>query len=79
MASDAVTIGFGEELKRAREDIGLSQMQLGERVGVSGKTICLWEQGKQQPGVRILDHLFNALNADHVRRLVWVKLLGVRG
>ena len=78
MEDDRVTIAFGEVLKRARDAIGLSQMQLGERVGVSGKTVCLWEQGKQQPGVRILDALFNAGAADHVQRLVWIKLLGSR-
>ena len=78
MDEDRVTIAFGEELKRARDAIGLSQMQLGERVGVSGKTVCLWEQGKQQPGVRILDSLFNALKADHVQRLGWIKLLSSR-
>lgn len=78
MEDDRVTIAFGGELKRARDCLGISQMQLGERVGVSGKTVCLWEQGKQQPGVRILDALFNALKADHVQRLVWIKLLGSR-
>lgn len=78
MNEEQVTSAFGDELKRARDDIGLSQMQLGQRVGVSGKTVCLWEQGKQQPGVRILDQLFNALKADHVQRLVWIKLLGAR-
>ena len=78
MEDDRVTIAFGEELKRARDCLGISQMQLGARVGVSGKTVCLWEQGKQQPGVRILDSLFNALKADHVQRLVWIKLLGSR-
>ena len=78
MEDDRVTIAFGFELKRARDCLGISQMQLGERVGVSGKTVCLWEQGKQQPGVRILDALFNAVAADHVQRLVWIKLLGAR-
>ena len=78
MAPRPTTVGFGLELRRTREGLGLTQAQLGAMLGVSNKTVCLWEQGHQQPGVRLLSHLFHALEVGDVRRLVLVELLGVR-
>ena len=80
MNSDEVsTIGFGNELRRARSGLRMTQRELGDAIGVTPKTICLWEQGSQQPGVRILSRLFDALKFGDVRRLLLIELLGVRG
>ena len=40
---------FGTNLKKLREDAGLSQEQLGEAIGVSKSTIGMYEQGKRMP------------------------------
>ncbi len=37
---------FGERLASAREQLGLSQMQLAERLGVSQKVITYWERNE---------------------------------
>ena len=75
MEQEQVTTLFGIELKRAREAVGLTQAKLGNMMGLSGKTICLWEQGKQTPPVRLLAALMDLVDLPDIRRLVWVELL----
>lgn len=36
---------LGRRIKRAREEAGLSQPELGDRLGVSGQTVYRWERG----------------------------------
>lgn len=38
-------MAIGERLRRAREDLGLTQQQLAEKLGVSQPTIHAWESG----------------------------------
>lgn len=38
----------GSQLRRLREEIGLTQGQLGERLGIPEKTIQRWETGTLQ-------------------------------
>ena len=45
---------IGERIRAARNACGLSQEQLGERLGVSGQSVSYWEQGKFIPDS---DHL----------------------
>lgn len=40
---------FGEILKKLRKDAGMSQEQLGNRIGVSKSTIGMYEQGQRMP------------------------------
>ena len=75
MEQEQVTTLFGIELKRAREAVGLTQAKLGNMMGLSGKTICLWEQGKQTPPGRLLAALMDLVDLPDIRRLVWVELL----
>lgn len=37
-------------LKAARVNAGLTQKEASERLDVSNKTLCRWEQGKSFPG-----------------------------
>lgn len=54
---DTVRIGkFLSELRREQE---LTQEQLGERIGVSNKTISRWENGNYMPPVEMLLELSN--------------------
>ena len=71
----AHTPAFGQVLKSARLKAGLSQSKLGKQLGVTGKTVCLWEQGVQRPNVRVLASLMDAVALEQVQRLVWIELL----
>jgi len=37
---------FAERLKELKKENGLSNMKLGDAIGVSDTTICRWENGK---------------------------------
>tara|TARA_R100000808_G_scaffold25028_1_gene60612 strand:+ start:1478 stop:1717 length:240 start_codon:yes stop_codon:yes gene_type:complete len=69
------TSQFGDKLRRARAQAGMSQEQLGELLEVTGKTVCLWEQGKNPPHVRIMADLFEVLQVSDSQRHVWIDAL----
>lgn len=69
------TEAFGSQLRRARMQAGLSQAALGARLGLTNKTICLWEKGHQWPHVRVLADLFDALEIGELQRLLWIEML----
>lgn len=52
----------GKIVKELREKKCLTQSELGERIGVSDKTISKWETGKGLPDISLLEPLSNALN-----------------
>lgn len=52
----------GERLKAAREAAGLTQEELGERVGVTGVTIMRYEKNQRQPRLKQLSRIALALN-----------------
>ena len=39
---------YGEEMKRLRLDLGMSQAEVGKLVGVASETISSWERGTRQ-------------------------------
>lgn len=43
------TITFGDWLRRTRERRGLTQDELGRALGTHGRTVSVWECGKQAP------------------------------
>ena len=61
-------------MKGLREARGLTQAELGERIGVSSKTVSKWETGKGLPDISLLQPLAAALglslielmNGEHV-------------
>ena len=53
---------FGRELRKFRIRNHLTQKDLGERVGVSGNTIHLWETRVTKPNVIYLYHLSQIMN-----------------
>ena len=69
------TSQFGDKLRRARAQAGMSQDELGKRLEVTGKTVCLWEQGRNPPHVRIMSDLFEALQVTDSQRHIWIELL----
>lgn len=42
-------MGIGERIKAAREKTGMTQVELGKKVGVSGVAIMRYEKGQRQP------------------------------
>lgn len=48
---------IGQFLARLRKDKGLTQEQLGEKFGVTNKTVSRWENGNYLPPVEILQLL----------------------
>ena len=48
------TIKIGNFLKQLRKENGLTQEQLGEKIGVTNKTISRWETGTYLPPVECL-------------------------
>ena len=52
----------GVTIKELRERQKLTQVALGEKIGVSGKTISKWETAKGLPDISLLDPLAAALD-----------------
>ena len=57
-------MGFGEQLRRRREELGLSRWELAERLGVSRSAIGNYETGVSAPKEDVLLRLFDALQVD---------------
>jgi transcriptional regulator with XRE-family HTH domain len=52
---------FGAELRRARNEAGLSQEQLGQRIGYSGTMVGKIETGERAPSEDLAEHCDEAL------------------
>ena len=52
----------GNTIRKVRENRNLTQVQLGEQIGVSGKTVSKWETGKGLPEVSLMMPLCETLN-----------------
>ncbi len=53
---------FGNRLYALRKKAGLSQAQLGEKVGLSNKAVSKWENGQAKPGLEVVHQLADALS-----------------
>ncbi len=60
-----MNITIGENIKRYREHAGLTQKQLGEKMGVSQQMIASYENGTRKPKPETLTKIANALGADY--------------
>jgi len=72
-------MSFGNQLKRRREELGLSRTELAERLGVSASSISNYENGLSFPKEEVMLRLFdgletepNALFRDSFRTGGWV-------
>lgn len=52
----------GKFIMTLRKEKGLTQEQLGTKLGVSGKSVSKWERGVNAPDIAILEKLSNELN-----------------
>ena len=53
---------LGDKIKYARQQAGLSQVQLAQKLFVSRAAVAKWETGKGMPDIQNLKALANALN-----------------
>jgi transcriptional regulator with XRE-family HTH domain len=55
---------LGEHLKQKRQELRLTQKEVGEQLGVSEFTIINWEKGKTEPGVECMPAILQFLGYD---------------
>ena len=53
---------MGEKIRILREQIGITQKQLAQALGVDASAVSLWESGKTQPAVANLVRIAEVLN-----------------
>ncbi|MFE0916902.1 helix-turn-helix domain-containing protein [Streptomyces nigra] len=66
---------FGAELKRRRENAGITQTELGARVFVSGGYIGQFEQAIRKPQLDVAQRIDAALQTDGIFERLWRKLI----
>lgn len=66
---------FGAELKRRREEAGLTQVELGARVFVSGGYIGQFEQAIRKPQLDVAQRIDEILQTDGIFERMWRKLI----
>lgn len=69
---------FGTELKRRREDAGLTQVELGALVFISGAYIGQFEQAIRKPQLDIAQRIDKALGTDGIFERLCRKLINDR-
>ena len=57
-------MGIGHRIKEAREKAGLTQEELGKRVGITGSAITNYEKGTSHPKESVLYALMDTLEVD---------------
>lgn len=62
---------LGERIKAAREKIGMTQVELGKKVGVSGVAIMRYEKGSREPRIEQLQRIANALGTIPAYLMGW--------
>ena len=55
------TANLGKRIADIRRDIGLTQRDLAEKVGVTAQAVSKWERGSSCPDISILDEIACAL------------------
>lgn len=62
-------MAFKDELKKLREQDGLSQGELAAKLKVGRSTISMWESGKREPGFEMLEAIADYFNVNMNRLL----------
>lgn len=48
---------YADQIRRHRQRLGMSQLALGERLGISSVAVSKWERGQSQPDIPTLKQL----------------------
>ena len=56
-----------KNIKRLRQQAGLTQEQLAEKLFVTRQTVSLWENGKTQPDIETLERIAACCTAETAR------------
>lgn len=70
---------IGERIKSAREAMGITQVELGEKVGVSGVAIMRYEKNQRRPSYTILHRLADALGVSALEFFLGNETIEVNG
>lgn len=57
---------WGHELKMHRKAVGISQLDLAEKIGVSSRTVCMWENGQRGMTLIHAEKAFGILGTEFV-------------
>ena len=57
-------MGFGEQLRRRRKELGYSREELAKKLGVTTSAVGNYETGVSTPKESVLRQLFDALNVE---------------
>ena len=65
--------GFGDRLRLVRRDLGLTQAEMADRIGVGLKAYSAWESGASRPAdlPRTAEHLQETTGIDRTWWLGW--------
>ena len=55
---------FSDVLRRLRKNAGLSQEELGAKLGLAKSTISMYENGTREPSLEILEAIADIFNVD---------------
>lgn len=66
-----LTISVGTRLRKAREDIGMSQVELANKIGVHRSTICLYENDKRSIPMNLVAKMASILEIDPAVLIGW--------
>lgn len=64
----------GKFIAKMRKKVGMTQSDLGEALGVSGKAVSKWERGLNAPDIQVLVELAKLLNVTATEILVGEKI-----
>ena len=56
---------FGTNLKKLREELGLTQKEFGQRLGFDARTISNWEKSRNLPSLIIIKRINTIYKADY--------------
>lgn len=55
---------ISKNIKRLRQQAGMTQEQMAEKLFVTRQTVSLWENGKTQPDIQTLEHIAECFDVD---------------
>lgn len=55
---------FNNQLKTLRQETGLSQQELANKIGISKSSINMYERGEREPGIETLKRMADFFNVD---------------